>query len=139
MNYVEKYLYDYKANVAELQALREELNDLVSLHGQSYESFNPSGEADPVANTVNRKIKLEKKIAVVEKRVKPVMRLIEDLKGSSICTSQMANILKLRYIQHEDKLLICRNLAISEATFWRRVRQLVKLAKRYFGKFVIEN
>ena len=132
MNYVEKYLYDYKANVAELQALREELNDLVSLHGQSYESFNPSGEADPVANTVNRKIKLEKKIAVVEKRVKPVMRLIEDLKGSSLRAKQMSEILRLKYIEHEDRDVVKKTVAISDMTLWRRSRELISLAVRYF-------
>ena len=132
MNYVEKYLYDYKANVAELEALREELNDLVSLHGQSYESFNPSGEADPVANTVNRKIKLEKKIAVVEKRVKPVMRLIEDLKGSSLRAKQMSEILRLKYIEHEDRDVVKKTVAISDMTLWRRSRELISLAVRYF-------
>lgn len=139
MGYVERCLYDYKANVAEIEVLREELNGLMSLHGQSYEINNSQGESDPVANIVNQSTILEKKIAKLEKRVKPVDKLLSDLKGSSLKVQQMSGILKLRYIEHEDKEVIKKSLAVSEATFWRRVSDLIRLAKRYLSNFVIEN
>lgn len=139
MGYVERCLYDYKANAAEIEVLREELNGLMSLHGQSYEINNSQGESDPVANIVNQSAILEKKIAKLEKRVKPVDKLLSDLKGSSLKVQQMSGILKLRYIEHEDKEIIKKSLAVSEATFWRRVSELIRLAKRYLSNFVIEN
>ena len=133
MGYVERCLYDYKANVAEIEILREELNGLMSLHGQSYEINNSQGENDPVANIVNQGLRLEKKIAKLEKRVKPVDKLLSDLKGSSLKVQQMSGILRLRYIEHEDKENIKQSLAVSERTLWRRTGELISLAKRYFG------
>ena len=133
MNYVERCLYDYKANVAEIEILREERENLMSMHGQSYEANNSSGKNDPVANTANQKLTLEKKISHIEKRVKPVNKLIKDLQGSSLRVQQMLGILRLKYIEHEDKDTIKHTIAVSEATFWRRVRDLLRLAKRYFG------
>ena len=120
MGYVERCLYDYKANVAEIEILREELNGLMSLHGQSYEINNSQGEGDPVANIVNQGLILEKKIAKLEKRVKPVDKLLSDLKGSSLKVQQ-------------DKENIKQSLAVSERTLWRRTGELISLAKRYFG------
>lgn len=133
MIYVEKCLYEYKANLAELEVLCEERENLMSLHGNSYEINNSSGEHDPVGNIVNQKFLLDKKILRIKKRVKAVDKLIKDLNNNSDYEKQIAEILKLRYIQHEDKEFVKKELAISEATFWRRVRELIRLAKKYFG------
>lgn len=133
MNYVERCLYDYKANIAEIEILSEQLDNIMSLHGHSYEIYNSQGESDPVGNIVSQKLKLERKIFLLQKRVKPVDKLIDDLKGSSIRRQQMLEILKLKYIQHEDKDFIKKSIAISEATFWRRIKELRWLARRYFG------
>jgi len=136
MGYVERCLYDYKANVAEIECLQEELNGLMSLHGQSYEINNSSGEGDPVSNTVNQGFVLEKKITKLEKKVKPIQKLMGDLKGSSLRVQQMSGILRLRYIEHEDKEFIKDKICVSDTTFWRRNKELIALAKRYFGTFV---
>ena len=133
MNYIERCLYEYKANSAEIEILREELNEIMSLHGQSYEINNSLNENDPVNNCINQKLTLERKIIKLEKRVKPVNKLLVDLKGSSLREQQMCGILRLRYIEHEDKEIIKKEMAISEATLWRRVRELLGLAKRYFS------
>lgn len=134
LTYVERCLYDYKANVAEIEALRSEQNNLMSLHGHNYEMNNSFGECDPVANIVNQSLNLDKKIAAIEKRVKPVDKLLGDLKGSSQRVQQMAGILRLRYFQHEDNFVVRRELSISSTTLWRRSRELLALASHYFGK-----
>ena len=136
MNYVEQCLYDYKANVAKLEMMCEELNGLMSLHGQSYEIFNSQGEPDPVANTVNQKMRLEIKINEIKGRIKPVEKLIEDLNGTSLRVRQMAEILRLRYFQHEDKTIIMEKLAVSSSTLWRRTNELIALAERYFPLYM---
>ena len=133
MNYIEKCLFDYKANLAEIETLNEEINSLMSLHGQSYGINNNSlSTGDPVANCINQKLNIERKIAKLKKRVNPVERLLNDLNGSSFREQQMKGILVLRYIGHEDKEFVKNEIAISEATFWRRNRELLRIAKRYF-------
>ena len=136
MGYIERCLYDYKANVAKLEMMQEELDDLMSLHGQSYEIFKSHGEADPVANAVNQRLKLEIKIKEIKRRIKPVEKLIEDLKGTSLRVRQMAEILRLRYFQHEDKTIIMEKLAVSSSTLWRRTNELIALAERYFPLYM---
>ena len=138
MTYVEKclYGYKYKANLAELEVLYEERKNLMSLHGQTYEINNSSGEQDPVGNIVNQGFTLDKRISQLEKRVKPVDKLINDLKGSSFREQQMCGILRLRYIEHEDKEIIKKKIGISDITLWRRTKDLMSLAKRYFPSYV---
>ncbi|MBR2207269.1 MAG: hypothetical protein IJ859_00505 [Synergistaceae bacterium] len=136
MTYVEKCLYGYKANLAELEVLYEERKNLMSLHGQTYEINNSSGEQDPVGNIVNQGFSLDKRISQLEKRVKPVDKLMKDLQGSSLRVQQMSEILRLKYINHEDKDSIKKKVAVSDITLWRRTKDLIALAKRYFPFFV---
>ena len=135
MNYVEKCLYDYKVNIAEIEALIEKRSGLMSMRAQSYHSNNSYEVNDPVGNTVNQKLAIDKRISKLEKCVKAVEKLVNDLKGSASNVRQMAGILQLRYIQHEDKEVIKEKIRISERTFWRRVKELIRLAKRYLGDF----
>lgn len=135
MNYVEKCLYDYKANIAEIEALIEKRSGLMSMRAQSYHSNNSYEVNDPVGNTVNQKLAIDKRISKLEKCVKAVEKLVNDLNGSASNVRQMAGILQLRYIQHEDKEVIKEKIRISERTFWRRVKELIRLAKRYLGDF----
>ena len=134
MTYVEKCLYDYRANVAALEMLIEEKNNLKSIHGHSYEINNSSVGADPVASTVNNLMALEKKIARLEKKIKPVNELLENLSGSDLRFQQMKDILKMKYFNHESVRYILKELAISERTFRRRIRELLHLAFIFFGK-----
>ena len=135
MNYVEKCLYDYKVNIAEIEALIEKRSGLMSMRAQSYHSNNSYEVNDPVGNTVNQKLAIDKRISKLEKCVKAVEKLVNDLNGSASNVRQMAGILQLRYIQHEDKEVIKEKIRISERTFWRRVKELIRLAKRYLGDF----
>ena len=77
---------------------------------------------------------LESRITKLVKRVKLVERLREDLKGSEIRYSQMREILELKYIGHEGNIETQEKKAVSSATFWRRVRELLRLAKKYFSE-----
>ena len=81
------------------------------------------------------RLAIDKRISKLEKCVKTVEKLMNDLNGSASNVRQMAGILQLRYIQHEDKEVIKDKIRISERTFWRRVKDLIRLAKRYLGDF----
>lgn len=135
MNYVEKCLYDYKANIAEIEVLKEKRSGLMSMRAQCYQANNSYEVNDPVGNIVNQRLAIDKKISRLEKCVKYVGKLIDDLNGSASNVRQMSVILQLRYIQHEDKEAIKEKIGISERTFWRRVRELIRLAKRYLGDY----
>ena len=67
MNYIEKCLYDYKANIAEIEVLIEKRSGLMSMRAQSYQSSNSYEVNDPVGNTVNQKLAIDKRISKLEK------------------------------------------------------------------------
>ena len=134
MTYVEKCLYEYKSNVAVLDYLREERKNLASIHGHNYENSSTPNSSDPVLTTVNLGMELERKIACVEKRIKPIARLLSDLTaGRSLRVQQLRDILCLKYIAHEDNQRVQEEMKVSVSTYWRRVRELLRLARKYFG------
>ena len=69
----------------------------------------------------------------LERRTKPVEKLREDLCGSDLRIGQMREILKLRYVQHDSHEDVQRKMAVSRTTYWRRSRELLRMARRYFG------
>ena len=129
MMYVEKCLYDYLANIAALEYLQEELINLKSIHGHSYEINKPSVGSDPVINTVNNRMELEKKISKLGKKINPIKRLIDDLESRE----HLKKILLLKYISHGKNDYVQKEMNMSSATYWRRVRELLRIAKKYFG------
>lgn len=134
MHGVERCLWDYKANLASQAAMREEIAGLMSVRGHSYEAHVISVASDPVADVTNRILNLEHKIKSSERRTRPVEKLQVDLQGSDMYISQMGKILSLRYIEHESIEAVMDELAISSATFWRRTKELIRTARKYFGQ-----
>ena len=133
MTFVEHCLYEYKENKASLEAMRFEISDLKSVHGQNYDGHVINGVSDPVGDVTARIIALEGRIARIERKVRGVERLRDDLKGSDLRYSQMRQILELKYINHEDNIEVQETIAISVSTFWRRVHDLLHIARKYFS------
>ena len=132
---VDKYLWDYKANVAAIDYLRQEMSTLMSVQGQRYEHQQGTmAVSEPVANVVQRKMELELKIQHLESRVQPVARLYDDLSVTDLAEAQMREILKLRFFDHESRNIVIRKMSISDATYVRRCKTLKRRAMAYFGE-----
>ena len=134
MTFIEHCLYEYKENKAALEALKFEVTDLKSVHGQNYDGHAINGVSDPVSEVTARIIAIEGRITRLERKVKGVERLRDDLSGSDLRYSQMRQILELKYINHEDNIETQEAMAISSSTFWRRVRELLYIARKYFSR-----
>ena len=136
MTFVERCLYEYKANKAAIEAISMEINDLMSVRGCSYENYSPDSHtvSDSVLEVTAMKMNLEKKIVRLQRLTTPVEKLRDDLSGNSLNTQQMREILVWKYIEHEGNERTQEKMAVSERTFWRRVRELLYLAKKYFGE-----
>ena len=134
MRYVERCLYEYKANVALIEALEAEKNELSSIHTQSFGKNPINGVSDPVCDVVWKVIQIEKRIANIKKITNPVDKLQGDLSGNELRVQQMREVLKLKYINHEGNDKAIQKMAVSRRTFWRRVRELLYLAGKYFGQ-----
>ena len=134
MTYVERCLYEYKANVASIEAMKAEHDDLTSAHCQTYEGHTLNGVSDPVFEVTARKMGLESRIARTERKTRPVERLKADLTGNDLRIVQMREILNFKYINQEGNEKTQELMAVSSRTYWRRVRELLWLAKKYFGE-----
>ena len=132
---VDKYLWDYKSNVAAIDYLRQEMSNLMSVHGQSYEPQQGTmGISEPVANVVQRKMELERKIQHLESHVQPVARLYDELSVTDLAEAQMREILKMRFFDHESRSVIIRKMSISDATYIRRCSAIKERTRKYFGE-----
>ena len=136
MTFVERCLYEYKANKAAIEAINMEIQDLMSVRGCSYENYSPNmhNVSDSVLEVTARKLNLERKVSKLQRLTAPVEKLKQDLSGNSLSTQQMREILIWKYIDHEGNEGTQAKMAVSERTFWRRVRELLRLAKKYFGE-----
>ena len=133
MTHIDRCLWDYKANLAAIDWLRDEIANLSSLHGQSYELHMGTGVSDPVGSLVIKCQAMECKIRKLESMTRPITRMYEELSGDDIREAQMREILKRRFFDHESCNAVIRTMAISDATYTRRCRTLKRLARRYFG------
>ena len=62
-------------------------------------------------------------------------KLYDDLSiGTDARITQMRGVLKMRYMEHKSHEDVMRNMAVSKATYWRRVSELLRLTRRYFGE-----
>ena len=132
MTYVERCLYEYKANVASIEVMTEEIGELSSVHAQKYTAHSVNGVSDPVGDVTARILGLEAKIAKTERKVIPVEKLRDDLCGSELRYTQMKEVLELKYINHESNHRTQELMAVSESTFRRRKRALLRMASEYF-------
>ena len=130
---VSSELWRYGYDVRRLEVLRRELSGLMSVRGHSYEAHSVNGVSDPVTEVVHRRMKVEKRISRIEERVLRVERLKEYLPLEGTETYQMREILRLRYRMHERVVDVMRKMGITKTTYWRRNRELLRLADKYLG------
>ena len=69
IGYVEKNLWDYNSNVAELSELEYQHDDLMSVQGHSYEVHGENTLSDPVSEVVHRRLKLERRMQKLKSRM----------------------------------------------------------------------
>ena len=134
MKYVERCLWDYKANIAMLETLKLKAVELRSVHGHDYEAHSVNGISDPVAEVTGKILVLEKKIRKVSLMVIPVGKLEADLKGNAQPTRHIEGILKLRYFEHNNREYVQGELGLSRTTYWRRHDELMRLARKYLAE-----
>lgn len=131
--YIEGCLWDYYANISQLESMKLELEDLQSVRGHSYEAHVQYGTSEPVFNVVSRKLNLEKRIAKIERRIQPVKRLKTDFEAGAYRERYMRDIFNIRYMEHGSVDYITRTLHISQPTYWRNNQKLLDLAGKYFA------
>ena len=136
--YAEKCLYGYKRNIACLKILREDLkiqragNDV---HAQNYErTLDFTGEpSSPVHSYVVGIETLESRIQLLERRTKPITKLMEYLNGDNPKKADMKQILELMYFRGNQPKQVIEELKMPKRTFTRRREALVRLAIDYLG------
>lgn len=131
MGYVERCLWDFRANMGALSLMREELAGLMSVNAQEYEARTGNSAGDPVADIAHRRMMIERKIQKFERYTRPVERLKEYLEGGDMRTYHMREILRLKYFDHKEMGAVIRKIGISEATYYRRCSELKRLARKY--------
>lgn len=130
-NSAEQMLWDYRQNIRKIYELREMYELLKSVRGQDYETHAVNGVSDPVFNIVNTKLRLEKKIENLEKKIRAVENLIDELPIDELETYQMSMILTWRYINHMDTQTVIRVLGLTKTTYYRRKNALIVRAEKY--------
>lgn len=142
--FAERCLYTYKENLARLEVLREDLRVIRSLSSvkvQDYDyntiSSTPGGHGDPVVERLLRIEHLEEKITGLERRTKPITRLLEDLESPYVLEeSRRATLLKILqyvYLGGNSWQDAANELRLGRSAFFDRRRELVNIAIRYLG------
>lgn len=131
--YVERCLWDYRANLGKLEQLKYEIKNLRSVRGHSYEAHVQYGASDAVADVVHKILVMEKRIQKTEGDTEPVKRLKRDFEAGAYHEKYMREILDMRYLEHRTVESIMRVLHISQPTYWRGKDALLHLACKYFA------
>ncbi|MBQ3395023.1 MAG: hypothetical protein IJG55_01675 [Synergistaceae bacterium] len=131
--FVEGCMYNYPANMTQMSELKERLKTLMSVRGHNYEAHIPNVTSDPVSNIAGNKIETERKIRELENYTRPVSKLHHALKYEYRTANQMLKLLELKYFRQEKPREVQEKMHISQATYWRRTQELMRLAKKYFG------
>ena len=135
MRYIERCLWDYRDNLASIEMMREELAGLMSVHGQELGKNGANEVSDPVPKVCERVMMLERNIKKVEKMTLPITRMLEGLCGSELRVKQMNEVLRLKYFEHESTNVVIRKAGISATTYFRRIGEIKRLARKYFGEW----
>jgi len=138
----EKYLYEYKRNLAAIEILTEDLRverASCDVHAQNYQlafGFNSEPSNPPEARVVKLE-SLENKITMLERYTKPITHLIDDLSTSDNLQGSdnklLLDILKLLYFGKNTVEAILDELCIARRTFSRKRRDLVLMAAQYLA------
>lgn len=78
MTYVERCLYEYRENLALIDTLKSEIEDLVSVRAQNYESNIGGGQSNPVEAVIMKKLYLERRLGRMERITRAIKRLDEE-------------------------------------------------------------
>ena len=137
MGYIEDCLRGYKKNVALIQDLSCELENLCSVHGQNYNrSSGTQNINDPVYSLVFRKMVLERRILKLKDKTIPISKLIENLTGTTaLHISQIKSVLELHYLENKSLRDTARELGLSKDIVWRRSRDVILMAHKFFKKW----
>ena len=138
--FAERCLYDYRENVARIEALRVELKSLDALSSvkvQTYDGIPGSGWiCDTVSERLERIERVEQHILFLERRTLPITLLEADLSSPYVlepAKKEMLGILRLRYIHSSTWERTMAVLNIGKSTYLRRRKDLVGMAIRYLA------
>ena len=138
----ERYMYEYKRNIAGLKVLREDLRVAqvsVDVKAQNYQyTFNFTGEvSNPVEARMVHIEAIESRIHRLERITEPITRLMEDLTAPEVLkyseNNMLMEILKLMYFGKNPPDTIIEELKIARRTFFRQRRELVNMAISYLA------
>ncbi len=134
----EKRLFQYGTNIKKLVTLQNELNELQhggDIHAQNYSATggNNHGVNNPVLNYVEKVLSIEHKITRLERDIKPVKRLIEDLQRDNSQKARDFIILLREFYSDKHSLKeIAEIIKKGRRTLYNRRCELVKKAASYF-------
>lgn len=139
--FAERCLYNYKTNIARLEALRADLRTLDALSsakGQTYDALPCLGYLrDAVSARLERIERVEQDILYLERRTLPIRRLYDDLRESYVLEGSpkmiLRRILELFYLGENTWQATAEELGLSRASFFRKKEELVRLGIRYLG------
>ena len=127
----ERILWNYRMNVMKAEEMRLICSWLMSVRGQDYGAHTVNGVSDPVSEVVHRKLRLEKKIAILEREIRVVENLKDSLMAEELRICQMRGILKGRYMEHKEPDRVMRELGLTKPTYYRRNSELIERAMEY--------
>ena len=139
--FAERCLYEFPENKARLEGLRETLNLLDEASSAATQKFDaPSAHTATSDNVSARLLRIEaaeEEIARLERRVKPIQRLLDDLEAPYVLDgspkSDLLKILRLYYFGGNVSVAVARSLYINKRTLLRKRDELVRMAVRYLG------
>ncbi len=141
---VNDYLEDYPANLTRIDVLKKDLEVLRAqsdvkgqIYDRVYQSQDNRSLSDPVSEYVQRLEKCEKDIQRLIRITEPITRMIQDLKSpyslKPSLNSDFIKILGLHYFGRNPVSITLSTTGWSRASFFRKKKQLIKLAQTYLG------
>mgnify|MGYP007101887388 CR=1 FL=1 len=142
--YVEECLQDYPANLTRIEVLKKDLEVLRALgdvkaqnYVKIYNNDSRTTPDDPVAQHVQKVMKLEEEIERLKRVTEPLTKMIQDLKSpyalDKSLNSDFIKILGLSYFGRNQTPIILDATGWSRAGFFRKKKQLAELARSYLG------
>ena len=135
MNFIERCLYDFNANLDKIHSLSFFLHNLLSVQAQGYNVHVYNSDNDPVTDVIIRKERIENHIKRIQMKIIPVKCLDDSLSVHELRTHQMKEILHKKYWQHKSLDEVLNEIGISKSTLKRRNRDLLHRAKVFFHDF----
>lgn len=141
---INEYLQDYPSNLTRVKVLQRDLDVLraqTDVKAQNYVKVYQGDKdrtpGDPVSEYVQKIEKLEKEIGQLERITEPITKMIQDLKSpyalEASLNSDFIKILGLHYFGRNPLPTILNATGWSRASFFRKKKMLIKLAKSYLG------